>query len=168
MSNRPIVSGWVKSKDTGNCLNLFAMWSSEYGINGRFERDTVRAFNMKTKSGEVVKVMPDTVWLNGKMDLSKDEYPRMWVKSRDTGSTMNIFSFSKGDYGLLGKFSENVVSIEMELDNGQEVTIEPGQVYLNGKFDEEQIRGCCPEAIEEPVEATAVEVDSPSTDNIPF
>lgn len=67
MSNRPAVTGWVKSKDTGNNINLFAFWDGEYGLSGRFS-DEVKSFSVETQSGEMITINPDQVYLNGKLE----------------------------------------------------------------------------------------------------
>lgn len=67
MSNRPAVTGWIKSKDTGNNINLFAFWDGEYGLSGRFS-DEVCCFTVETQSGEKIEIKPDQVYLNGKLE----------------------------------------------------------------------------------------------------
>ncbi len=67
MSNRPAVTGWVKSKDTGANINVFAFWDGEYGLSGKFA-DEVCCITIKTQTGEMIEIQPDMVYLNGKLE----------------------------------------------------------------------------------------------------
>jgi hypothetical protein len=87
-----------------------------------------------------------------------------WVRSKDTGKNINIFAFWDGEYGLSGKFSDDVVSINVTTQTGELITIEPNQVYLNGKLEAQYLAT----ELSTPKPSATPNVSAPTADEIPF
>jgi len=153
-------------------VRVAALWDGDYGISGSFDDGSwipsggygtrIDTINLLI-DGNAVQVPPSSVYLNGKVE---DGNVTLWVKSKDSGQTVNLMTLSEGEYGLSGEFSKEVSSITFTAisESGAEevITLTPAQCFVNGYLNEVST-----EAAVQPNDAV-IEAAAVAADNIPF
>lgn len=153
-------------------VGIAALWDGDYDLSGSFSDGRwipdngfgyrVDSISM-TVDGNKVTVDPRTVYLNGKVE---NETVSLWVKSKDSGKTVNLATLTEGEYGLSGSFSGSVDAINVSVVSSDasemQVSIKPDDCFLNGYLNEPSS-----EAAVQPNEKV-IAAAAAAADDIPF